>query len=220
MKIKNYFVLISSSLICLFLAFFEHSIEINYVIKTFTKVVLFLLNIWLYIILFKDYRFKSAISIIKIKKREWIRVIVLGFTSASIVLIAYILLQSFIDLSQIKLDLTKRLGITATGYIFVGLYVALGNSFLEEYYFRGFIFSNLPRRIGYIFSPLLFAIYHIPMIMLWFSPLLILLCFIALWVIGLIFHRVNEYTHTIWSSWIIHICADMVIIVIGYTIFY
>ncbi|WP_369126507.1 CPBP family glutamic-type intramembrane protease [Virgibacillus profundi] len=71
-----------------------------------------------------------------------------------------------------------------------------------------------------MYSPLLFAIYHIPMIMLWFGPMLILLCFVGLWIIGLVFHKVNEKNRTIWSSWIIHICADIMIIVIGFTIFY
>lgn len=90
-------------------------------------------------------------------------------------------------MNAVKRDLTGRLGISADVFIFVGLYISLGNSFLEEYYFRGFIFFNLPRKMGYMYSPLLFSAYHIPMIMMWFSPLLIGLCFVGLWVIGLVF---------------------------------
>jgi uncharacterized protein len=125
-----------------------------------------------------------------------------------------------ISLDTIKNDITQRLGISATTYIFVGLYVTFGNSFLEEYFFRGFIFFNLPKRLGYIYSPLLFAAYHIPMIALWFSPLIMGLCFLGLWIIGLIFHKVNERSQAIWASWMIHICADIMIILIGLTLFY
>jgi len=152
--------------------------------------------------------------------RKWIRLGLLGVGSAGIVLIAYIICEPFIDVTAIKEDLINRLGITGDLFIYVGLYIAFGNSFLEEYFFRGFLFFKLPRKWGYIYSPLLFASYHIPMIMLWFSPVLIFLCFVGLLVIGFIFQWVNEKQRTIWSSWVIHICADVMIIAIGFSIFY
>lgn len=220
MNTRTYFILISTLIVCGLLAFIEHGIEINYLIKTAAKAGLFFLTILTYIKLFKDFHFKDAINIYRMNRNEWFRVLLLGVISASIVLIAYKLLHSYIDVSIIKNDLTERLGITPTGFIFVGMYITFGNSFLEEYYFRGFIFFNLSRKLGYIFSPIIFASYHIPMIMLWFSPILIVLCFLGLWAIGMIFHKVNERNRTIWSSWIIHICADIMIILIGYSIFY
>ncbi|MFZ3577757.1 CPBP family intramembrane glutamic endopeptidase [Virgibacillus sp. DJP39] len=217
---KSFYIVISSLLVCSLLAFIEHGIEINYLIKTGFKIGLFFLVIWTYIQLFKDFRFKHPVSIHKMVKKEWIRVIALGVSSAVIVLLAYILLQPVLDMAKIKEDLVERLGITKTGFLFVGLYISLGNSFLEEYFFRGFIFFNLPRRLGYIYSPLLFSAYHIPMIMLWFSSVLIIVCFIGLWLVGLLFHKVNEKNGTIWASWVIHICADIIIILIGTTLFY
>ncbi|MUV39838.1 hypothetical protein JNUCC1_03722 [Lentibacillus sp. JNUCC-1] len=152
--------------------------------------------------------------------RKWLRLLFLGGSSAAVILLAYIVLQPFLDLSMIKSDLTNRLGITPVGFIFVGLYITFGNSFLEEYFFRGFIFFNLPRKTGYIYSPLLFAAYHIPMIILWFDLYQIVLCFIGLWLIGMIFQKVNEREGTIWSSWMIHVCADTMIIIIGLTLFF
>ncbi|OZU90189.1 hypothetical protein CIL03_03335 [Virgibacillus indicus] len=220
MRSKFQFIIISTLIACAILAFIEHGLEINYVIKTAAKICLFFITIWIYIKIFKDFRFRDVLLIHKMEKKDWIRLAVLGLSSAGIVLIAYLALQPFFDAAVIKEDLTNRLGINATGFVFVGLYISLGNSFLEEYFFRGFIFYNLPKKLGYIYSPVLFASYHIPMIMLWFSPVLILVCFIGLWIIGLVFHMVNEKNKTIWSSWIIHIFADIMIIAIGLTIFF
>ncbi|WP_096269770.1 CPBP family intramembrane glutamic endopeptidase [Paucisalibacillus globulus] len=217
---KSIFIILSTIITCGLLAFIEHGIEINYLIKTILKIGLFYLTIRVYIRIFKDYRFRDAISIERISFNEWKRIVILGFTSATIVLIAYLIFLPLISLDTIKNDLTERLGISATTYIFVGLYVTFGNSFLEEYFFRGFIFFNLPKKLGYIYSPILFAAYHVPMIALWFSPLIMGLCFLGLWIIGLIFHKVNERNQTIWSSWMIHICADIMIILIGLTLFY
>ncbi|GIO26278.1 CPBP family intramembrane glutamic endopeptidase [Ornithinibacillus bavariensis] len=217
---KILYIIVSTTLVCCLLAFIEHGMEINYGIKTICKISMFFLIIFVYIIMFKDFRFRDVISIKKITLKEWKKIITLGLTSAFIVLAAYLIFLPIIELDSIKSDLTDRLGITASTYILVGLYVTFGNSFIEEYFFRGFVFFNLPRRIGYIFSPLLFASYHIPMIFLWFKPLIIALCFIGLWLIGLIFHKVNEKSQTIWSSWMIHICADIMIILIGLTFFY
>ena len=220
MGIKSTFIIISTLITCSLLAFIEHGIEINYLVKTGLKILLFFLAIWIYILFFKSYKFRDVISIEKITVKEWKRIVILGFSSVAVVLIAYLIFLPLINLDAIKHDLTDRLGINATTYIIVGLYVTFGNSFLEEYFFRGFIFFNLPKKIGYFYSPILFAAYHIPMIMLWFSPLIIGLCFLGLWIIGLVFHKVNERNQTIWASWMIHICADIMIILIGMTLFY
>lgn len=220
MRNKITYILISTIITCGLLAFIEHGLEINYLIKTGIKILFFLITIMIYVWIFKDFRLKDPVNMEKISSKEWKRIIFLGLSSATVVLLAYLFCLPIINLDAIKEDLTSRLGITATSYIIVGLYITFGNSLLEEYFFRGFIFFNLPRKIGYLFSPILFAAYHIPMIMLWFSPLIIVLCFIGLWIIGLVFHKVNERNQTIWASWIIHICADIMIIVIGLTLFY
>ncbi|MCC2251731.1 CPBP family intramembrane metalloprotease [Virgibacillus sp. AGTR] len=220
MSKKIIFLISSTFVTCATLAFIEHGLTINYTIKTISKISLFFLNIWLYSKLFQGFRFTDVLSMKKLSRRDWLHLLLLGTLSAGIVLFAYLMLQPFFDIREIKHDLTNRLGITATGFIFVGIYVTLINSLLEEYFFRGFIFFQLPRKLGYIISPLLFASYHIPMIALWFNKFLIAACFIGLWLIAIIFHKVNEKNRTIWFSWIIHICADIMIIIIGMTLFF
>lgn len=219
-NMKKVYILLSTFVTCAVLAIIEHGVEINYVIKTLCKISFFFLVVWSYKKIFKDFRFRDILSFSKLGRREWIKVMLLGLLSAGVVLGAYLLFLPYIDLNLIHQDLTERLGITALGFIFVGIYISFGNSLLEEYFFRGFIFFNLPRKWGYIYSPLLFASYHIPMIILWFTVDIILICFIGLWIIGVVFHLVNEKNRTIWASWIIHICADIMIIMIGLNVFY
>ncbi|PAV29409.1 hypothetical protein CIL05_11110 [Virgibacillus profundi] len=115
-------------------------------IKTVSKICLFFLTIWIYIRIFKDFRFKDVLLIQKMEKQDWIRLLLLGISSAGIVLIAYLSLLPFFDVALIKKDLTDRLEFNAAGFVFVGLYISFGNSFIEEYFFRGFIFFNLPRK--------------------------------------------------------------------------
>lgn len=220
MRKRIIYILTSTIITCCLLAFIEHGIEINYLIKTGFKIMLFFLTVLIYIKLFQDFRFRDVLSIEKITTKEWKRIISLGMSSALVLLVAYLIFLPYIELDSIINDLTERLGISTTTYIIVGIYITFGNSFLEEYFFRGFIFFNLPRKIAYLFSPILFAAYHIPMIMLWFSPMIIVICFIGLWLIGVVFQLVNERNRTIWASWIIHICADIMIILIGLTLFF
>jgi len=52
MQKKICFLIISTLMTCGLLAFIEHGIDINYVIKTLAKVFFFLLNIWIYILIF------------------------------------------------------------------------------------------------------------------------------------------------------------------------
>ncbi|WP_217585499.1 CPBP family intramembrane glutamic endopeptidase [Lentibacillus saliphilus] len=219
MKTKSLYIIISSILVCGLLAWIEHGIQINYVIKTGAKIGLFFTVIAIYMKQFNDFRWGDVLRMNQASS-NWKRLLLLGIASATVILIAYMSLEPFIDTAMIKTDLTDRLGITPIGFIFVGLYITFGNSLLEEYFFRGFIFFNLPRNIAYVFSPILFAAYHIPMIVLWFEAYQVALCFFGLWLIGVIFHKVNEQQETIWSSWIIHICADVMIIIIGLTLFY
>ena len=61
------------------------------------------------------------------------------------------------------------MGITLDNFIYVTIYISFLNSFLEEFFYRGYAFitlkKHLNRKISYIFSASLFAIYHIGMIL-------------------------------------------------------
>lgn len=76
--------------------------------------------------------------------------------------------------------------------------------------------TKLPRKIAYIFSSGMFAVYHIAMIGMSFPPLMLLLALIGLAIGGLLFDYVDSKNENIYHSWVIHMFADFAIMTIWY----
>ncbi len=133
---------------------------------------------------------------------------------------AYLLLQQFIDIASVRDDLLQS-GITPAVFPFIALYILIGNSVIEEFFFRGLL-PNLfgQSKMRFILPPFFFAIYHIAIFLPWFTLPILLLAVGGLWAGGLIFQLVNEKCRTILPSWIIHMFADLGILFIGVYILY
>ena len=101
----------------------------------------------------------------------------LGIGVYIIIVGSYFLTRNIIDFSNVTSSLSKNMGITSTNFIYVSLYISLMNSFLEEFFFRGFGFITLKkytsRKTAYLFSSVLFAIYHIGMLVGMFNILVL-----------------------------------------------
>ena len=94
---------------------------------------------------------------------------------------------------------------------------------MEEFFFRGFAFLTLKgvssRRFAYFFSSGIFSLYHIAMMIGWFSPLVFIIVITGLFVGGLLFDYLNEKTGTIYPSWLVHMFANFAINTIGFILF-
>ena len=119
--------------------------------------------------------------------------------------------------------LQEKHGITGGNFIFVSLYISLANSFLEEFFFRGFAFLSLKsyigRKLAYIFSPALFAFYHGGMLAGMFFWWVYLVLLAGLFVGGCIFNYLNEKSESIYTSWITHMFANFAINTVGFMLF-
>ncbi len=135
----------------------------------------------------------------------------------------YILLQDYLDFSRITGKLASDMGVTAQNFIWVSLYIALCNSFLEEFFFRCFGFMVLKKHAGrnfaYIFSRVVFAFYHVGMTLGWVNILLYAAGFAGLVMGGMIFNSLNEETGSIYSSWIVHMFINFGINTVGFILF-
>jgi len=156
----------------------------------------------------------------KFKKDNNLRYgIILGVSSFVIVILTFMFVKDYINIADIISELENKSKINPTNFILVGLYIIFINSFLEELFFRGFVFLNLyklgHRKLGYIFSSLLFSLYHITIFQTWFNIYLTSLALVGLITIGLIFNYVDTKSQNFLNSWIIHILADCAIIAIG-----
>lgn len=217
------YILLSSLIACILLYYVEQVLGVSYVVKTVIKILFFILIPYSYIKIIKKQQVSKAMSYKNIDKHHLKMGFLFGILSFLIILIAYYVLRNTIDLQSISQELQSKSKITASSFIFVGLYITLGNSFLEEYFFRGFIFLNLyelkSKKCAYIYSSLLFGIYHIGIFKTWFNFGLVGLALIGLISIGFVFNWLDTKSKNFINSWIVHILADSAIIIIGLRMF-
>ncbi len=201
----------------------QQFIAMNYLVSAITKIIFFGTLPIAYCIFIEHMSLKETLYL-KGNVREIKRAIVLGVCVSAVILIAYATLKAHIDLDLIASELMATSSINASTFPFIAIYIIFGNSFLEEYFFRGFIFLTLCKKeykkLAYIFSALLFAIYHVAIFKTWFSPMIIGLSLIGLFIGGLIFNAINVKNKNIINSWVVHIFADIAIILIGIKMFY
>ena len=200
----------------LLLLWIEQSVGVTYGIKTVAKVILFLA---IPLMLFRATKF----PFLRFRKadRKSIRLaFILGISIMALIIGAFLLLQQSIDIASLRDDLLQS-GITHAVFPFIALYILIGNSFIEEFFFRGLL-PNLfgQSKMRFILPPFFFAVYHIAIFLPWFTLPILLLAVGGLWAGGLIFQLVNEKCRTILPSWIIHMFADVGILLIGVYVLY
>jgi len=220
---KKKFIIISSLVACITLFYVEQLLAVNYFVKTLVKIVLFTVLPYIYIRYIEKTSVRESLNLKRLHRRDLKIGVVFGIASFLIVLITYYFLNDLIDVEGIVYELENKSNITPRNFIIIGLYITFGNSFLEEFFFRGFIFLNLyklkGRTTAYVYSSLLFALYHIAIFMTWFNIWLIGLALFGLVIIGFIFNWLNTKSNNFFNSWIVHIFADVSIILIGLRMF-
>ncbi len=198
------------------LIWIEQVLEVTYLLKTMAKAALFLLVPF---ILFR----KTGFPFFRLRqtdRKSMSIAIVSGIAIMGAILATFILLQPFIDIDALLDDLADA-GVTSIVFPFVAFYILFGNSLLEEFFFRGLLPSFLDRPLLRLFLPsFFFAIYHIAIFLPWFSTPILLLAVAGLWIGGIIFQLANERSGTILPSWIIHMFADVGVLIVGVYMIY
>lgn len=205
---------------CLLMAVIDGVLKADYFVKSIIKLVLFLILPAVYLFCYKDGDIKK-IFIPDIKGLK-IAVVLCGLVYG-VILGGYFLLKDVFDFSAVTGALSGNIGVTGENFIFVSLYISFVNSFLEEFFFRGFAFLNLKRitsrKFAYLFSATVFAIYHIAMMIGWFKLDIFLIIMAGLFAGGLIFNYLNEKSGTVYPSWLVHMFANFAINTIGFILF-
>ncbi|MFD1037728.1 CPBP family intramembrane glutamic endopeptidase [Virgibacillus byunsanensis] len=213
---KTSYLVYALSLVSILLLFIvEQILVVDYIYKTSTKVVVFFFVIFIFHYLTK--RNPGYFSTLKMDLKRLKISLGIGIGSFVILLGTYFMLKDFIDFATIRDNLAQK-NVTKETFIFIALYIVIGNSFLEELFFRGFVFKNLlqdNRIAAFIYSSFLFSIYHTAIFLTWFNVSLFLLALFGLFAIGMIFNWLNENSSNIFNSWIVHVIADIAIIIIA-----
>jgi len=134
-----FYIFLSAILACFFLYYMEQVLQVTYVIKTITKISVFLFIPSAYFLLFSRKKENSALI------SSWTMSFLLAIGTFCGVWIGYFLFGQFVDFKAIQYELQTKSGITQQTFLWISFYVVLGNSFLEEYFFRGFIFKQLAK---------------------------------------------------------------------------
>jgi len=136
------------------------------------------------------------------------------------IFIAFFILKDWIDLNSIKNDFINKYQLNGIKFFIASFYLIFINALLEEYFFRGFIFFNIPnRKFAYFFSSFLFSIYHLSNFINWFEqPVVLILPLLGLFIVGILFNYLCSLTEDIFHSYIPHLFADLAIVIIGYFI--
>lgn len=219
---KSIYIIISVLFSALAMSFVDGVIEPPYFYKSVIKIILFLLIPMLYFITHRD-EISNLKKLFVPRKKDFILALSLGIGVFAIILIAYFVFRNFIDFSGIKDSLTSGIGVNADNFVYVAIYISFVNSLLEEFFFRGFAFLILKREtnsvFAYVFSAVLFALYHVGMTSGWFNFFIYILAMLGLFMGGCIFNFLNDKCENIYPSWLVHMCANFAINTIGFILF-
>ncbi len=204
---------------CTIMGIVDAIIKPSYAVKSAIKIILFLGCPLIYSHLTKQLSLKNCFVL----KSKAFYVIVPWHGSFYCYNRCIFSLRNVLDLSGITIALQSNIGVSKNNFVFVSLYISFVNSLLEEFFFRGFAFLSLKkftsRSLAYSISSIAFALYHIAMMIGWFSIVTFVLVMMGLVVGGIIFNFLNEKNEDIYSSWMVHMFANFAINVIGFILF-
>ncbi len=220
MKQRRY--IICSVLFCaLVMCFVDGIIQPGYVAKSSIKALLFLGVPAVYFLHGAQDR-EGAKKLFLPKLRHVLFALALGSGVYLAIVGGYLLLDEWMGLSAFGKGIMEGSGVSRDNFLAVAIYIPLINSFLEEFLFRGFAFITLKnhggRGFSYLFSAAAFSLYHFGMVMGSFHILTWILSLGALFGAGMVLNYLNEKSGTIYTSWLVHMLANVGINTVGYLI--
>jgi len=222
MKTKSKVIIICTIILvfCAVMAVIDGILKADYFYKSVVKFVLFLVFPLVYGLFDRKVKIRELFAL---KKSKMKLSVMLAIGVYIVILGGFLLLRDVFDFSKITDSLTSNIGVNRENFVFVSLYISFVNSLLEEFFFRGFAFLTLKRltsvSFSYVFSAAAFSVYHVAMMIGWFSPFLFVLVMAGLFSGGLIFNYLNSKSGTVYPSWIVHMFANFAINTVGFILF-
>lgn len=222
MEFKKQYLLVGFVVLaCAIMGYVDAILQPGYGIKSVIKIIIFVSLPFLYSFVDKDYTITNSL-VVKLSRVKI--AVVIGIGIYVVIVGAYLLFKGVFDFSALTTSLNQSTGVNASNFMSVALYISVVNSFLEEFFFRGFAFLTLrrltSRRFAYGFSSLMFALYHIAMMIGWYDFIVVSICLIGLMIGGCIFNYFDESDESIYLSWLIHMFANLATNTIGCMLFY
>ena len=220
--VKKLYVILAIIIFSLAVTFIDAVVHPPYFYKIPIKILFFLALPMLFFAFWRE-EWSEFKALFRFQKKGLLISLLLGIAIFGVILGGYFVTRGFIDFSGVTSSLTSGMGITADNFVWVAIYISIMNSFLEEFFFRGFGFITLKKyvsvKFAYFFSPVLFAVYHVGMLVGMFHQAVLALLMFGLIVGGLIFNALNDKLGNIYPSWFVHMAANFAINTIGFILF-
>lgn len=216
-SVKNEAMAISMLILasCSIIFFVDKVIMPVYMVKSIFKVLTFVGIPAVYSVVTGKNLFKGLFS----GKSGIIRPAALGVVIYILMIITFYLVAGFIDLENIRQRLSSNLDVERENFIIVALYISIINSLIEEIFFRGIAFIRMKevsgRAYSYVLSAGSFAAYHVAILDGWADMLIVILAIVGLFVSGLFFNYIDEYSQDVKFSYLVHMFANFAINTIG-----
>ena len=209
-------VVFLSLFVLLVMSLIEKIVQPSYFIKSIIKLLVFSLAMFIYCIKYKENFFK----LINLKKKGLSKGLILFMLfSYFVIIVGYLLLRNHIDLNGIRESLLNKEQLNKNNFIFIFSYIIFINSFLEESFFRGFIYNVFKKegyeKIGVLFSALIFALYHIGIMDGWFNPFVMIVGVVGLFVTGIFLQDIVKREDNLLGGYLVHAIANLAINTIG-----
>jgi membrane protease YdiL (CAAX protease family) len=214
---KNIFVVTFTIFFVVILYYVDAALRLNYLNKVLIKISLIVLSYILGRIIGLDFNF------LKPKKtKAYKKGLVVSIIAFAVIIIGFLVIRNYLDYQVMIDEFKNKYELTGIKFFIASIYLVVFNAFLEEYFFRGFVFFNLNnRKFAYVFSSLAFSIYHISNFKNWFTnDLLIIIPLAGLFLSGILFNNLDSKSKDIYNSYIPHFAADLAIVIIGYFIIF
>ena len=193
----------------------ERVIVPGYWIKSLFKLLVFFGAVTIYCVISKK-NLKTVLHITDKKPSKKLIIFMIGVYL--FIIAAFLIFRKQLDLLNIRDKLFAKEHLSRENFWIVFLYIIVVNSFLEESFFRGFLFQSIKPSgiiLAYLISGFLFAVYHIGIVANWFHPAIFILCIVGLMGAGIFLQYIEQQNDNLIASWLVHAFANMAINTIG-----
>lgn len=217
MKNKSIILIAIVIIGCILMSIIELFIEPSYLVKSLSKIIIFFI---IPVIILKIFKIDIECFSLVNNKKDIIKSLLLGITSFLFIMVVYLIVKNIYSFSDIVKNISCDQHVSSSNFIYISLYISFGNSFVEEFLFRNIAFlklSNyLAKKKAYLFSSILFGLYHIPMVGGALSKPLMVLALVGLIIGGLIMNRLDDKNNNIYNSWFFHMFVDFALMLIWF----
>ena len=143
----------------------------------------------------------------------------LGAAGAAIFIGAYVAFGVLlVDKPAVAAKIHLQFSVNAATVLAIAPFTILINSFIEEFFYRGFAFNLLASKnalVGTLLPAGVFTVQHLLFIYHWVSPLPLGLAVVALLVFALALQALYAKADTIVAPWLVHVMGDLAMMAIA-----